>query len=117
MVKQFIKNFRSPDAEDYSQIVIEQITIASSETSEVNFSPNQRENTHEKVSWLAVYCDFHYNFEFFQIGKVINSNSSATTITFVLKHSKQKFIRSTDSRFYNTKATSATFINLDSRLK
>lgn len=45
MVKQFLENFRSPDAEDYSQIVIEQITIASSDTSEVNFATNPRENT------------------------------------------------------------------------
>jgi hypothetical protein len=49
MIKSFIDNFRSPDVEDYSQIVVEQITIASNETSEVNTNHNHRENTNDKV--------------------------------------------------------------------
>lgn len=50
MVKQYLKTFRSPDADDYTQIVIEQIAIGSNDLTELNSSQNQRENAHEKVS-------------------------------------------------------------------
>lgn len=50
MVKRLLKTFRSPDADDYSQIFIEHITIASNDLPETNSSQNQRENVHDKVS-------------------------------------------------------------------
>lgn len=49
MVKKPLEIFRSPDVEAYSQIVIEQITIASNETLEGNSSSSQRENSAVKI--------------------------------------------------------------------
>lgn len=42
--------FRSPDAEDYSTIDIEQTTVAENDTSPANVSANSNKNSHEQVS-------------------------------------------------------------------
>lgn len=63
MVKIISLNSRS-DAEDYSQIVIEQITIASNETSETVI---QREAANEKVSFLSFLISISLkNFRFYR---------------------------------------------------